>query len=145
MQSSVTNEEANVKWVVEALKNRTATWVTDRSFFKKTTPTRCGTGWVIYCTSCEKRVCGNFVESSTHAGSYRAELLGLLAIHTMVAAIEQFCIITVASAKICCNNQRALFKSKEYRCGIPTGSSQADIKQALCNIKTMLKTTFDLK
>ena len=143
MWSSVTNKGTDLQWVVEALRNGTAIWVTDGSFFKKIAPTISGAGWVIFYTSCEKRMYGQFFESSAYAGSYRAELLGLLAIHTLVAAIEKFYGITVASAKICCDNQGALFKSKEYRRHIPTGLSQADIKQALYNIKTTLKTSFD--
>ncbi len=78
-------------------------------------------------------------EYSHKAGSYRDELLGLLAIHALLTALEEFYSIPASSGKICCDNQGALFKSKEIWRRIPVGASQADIKRALRNVKCGLK------
>jgi hypothetical protein len=79
---------------------------------------------------------------STQAGSFRAELLAFLVIHARVSAFEHFYAIKTADEKICCNNQGALFKSKDICRHIPTGALQADIKCALCNKKAEMKTEF---
>ena len=88
---------------------------------------------------------GSFYEASLKAGSYRAELLGLLAIHILVAAIEQYFKLDKSTAIIACGNKGTLFKSKEYRRRIPNGASQTDIKRVLRNTKTKLKVSFDYK
>jgi len=74
---------------------------------------------------------GSFFEVSPKAESYLAELLGLLAIHVLVAVIEQYFQLGKSTATIACDNKGALFKSKEYRRRIPNGASQADIKRVL--------------
>ena len=89
----------------------------------------------MYCTWTKHILFGSFVEKSPLAGSYHAELLGLLAIHTLVRAIEIFYKVKVASGKICCDNQGALHKSKQDRRQIPTGALRANIKQSLRKVK----------
>ena len=79
---------------------------------------------------------------SPHAGSYRGELLGLLAIHILMAALEECFHLDGHTAKICCDNQGGLFKSSELRRRIPTGASQADIKRVPSNIKNRIKSNF---
>ena len=71
-----------------------------RIFLFEIAPIICRVGWVIYCTSCEKIMYGKFFKLSAHAGSYRAELLGLLAIHILVVAVKQFYNIIMVLAKI---------------------------------------------
>ena len=56
-------------------------WVTDGSYNRELAPSVSGAGWVLYCTHCGKKLFGSFAEFSPKAGSYCAELLGLLAIH----------------------------------------------------------------
>ena len=85
---------------------------------------------------------GSFFEVSLKAGSYRVELLGLLAIHILVSAIEQYLELGSSMATIACNSKGAMFKSKEYIRHIPNGASQADIKQILHNVKTKLHDSF---
>ena len=143
MWNNIVNEGVDLCWVVDALKNGTAIWVTDGSFNRPIAPLVSGAGWIMYCTTTKQKLYGSFFERSPKAGSYRGELLGLLAIHTLVAAIESFFKITIASGKICCDNMGALFKSKEYRRRIPTGAAEADIKRSLRNIKTTMITTFE--
>ena len=68
--------------------------------------------------------------------------MGLLAIHTLAAALETFFDLPRHEGKICCSNQGALFKSSERRRRIPVGPSQADIKRAFRNVKSGLKGKF---
>ena len=128
---------------MDALTNGTAIWVTDGSYIKEVAPDISGAGWILHCTRTTYRLYGSFVEKSPYAGSYRGELLGLLAIHTLARAIEIFYKVTIASGKICCDNQGALHKSKQDRRRIPTGASQADIKRSLRNVKNSMVTKFE--
>jgi hypothetical protein len=56
-----------------------------------------------------------------------------------MAALEEYFQLGGHTAKICCDNQGALFKSSELRRRIPTGASQADIKRVLRNVKHKIK------
>ena len=100
-----------------------------------------GAGWLVYCTKRKRKLYGSFFERSPKAGSYRGELLGLLAIHTLIAALEQFYSLPATTNKVCCDNQGALYKSKQRRRRIPVGASQADIKRAFRNVTAGLKAT----
>ncbi len=69
--------------------------------------------------------------------------MGLLADHTFLAALEAYFNLTPAKGKICCDNKGVLYKSQLYRCQIPVGASQGDIKRALHNVKLGLKAALD--
>ena len=115
MWTNIVNEGDGLQWVVDAISKGTGTWVTDGSYNREVAPLISGAGWIFYCSTTKLRLYGSFYERSPKAGSYRGELLGLLVIHTLEAAIEQHFQPTTLHAKICCDNQGALFKSKEYR------------------------------
>ena len=89
MWTNIANEGPNFTWVVDAITNSTAVWVTDGSYNKEVAPLISGAGWILFCTRTKQRMYGSFYEVSPKAGPYRAELLGLLAVHILVAAIEQ--------------------------------------------------------
>ena len=124
-----------MKWVVDAIRNGTAIWVTDGSYNQTLAPHISGAGWLIYCTASKRKLCGSFLEYSHKAGSYCRELLGLMAIHILLAALEEYYKILPSSGKICCDNEGALYKSKEFWRRIPVGASQSAIKRALQNVK----------
>ena len=139
MWSDINNEGRDLRWVVQAIASGTAIWVTDGSYNRELAPSVSGAGWALYCTRCGRKLYGSFAEFSPSAGSYRAELLGLLAIHTLLAALEEFYHLPGSPGTICCDNQGALRKSETYRRRIPVGASQADIKRAFRKVKTGLK------
>jgi len=141
MWENVHNEGQNLAWVVDAMTNGTAIWVTDGSYHRDAAPQVSGAGWLVYCTKRKRKLYGSFFERSPKAGSYRGELLGLLAIHTLIAALEQFYSLPATTNKVCCDNQGALYKSKQRRRRIPVGASQADIKRAFRNVTNGLKAT----
>ncbi len=65
-------------------------------------------GWVICCTETRHLLWGSFFETSPKAGLYRGELLGLVALQTMIVAVTQFYKVNMAIGKICCDNISAL-------------------------------------
>ena len=142
MWSNIVNEGRDLQWVVAALQNGTGVFVTDGSYNRTVAPLVSGAGWLLYCTESKHKLYGSFYERSPRAGSYRGELLGLLAIHVLVGALEAYFNIPTRGGKICCDNQGALSKSAEMRRRIPVGAAEADIKRAFRNVKTGLKATF---
>ena len=86
-----------MEWIIEAMRNGTAIWVTDGLYNKIITPTVGGAEWLLYCIAEKQKLYEKLFEQSARAGSYRGELLGLLAIHTLCAALEEFYKIRDAS------------------------------------------------
>mmetsp|Transcript_5434 Transcript_5434/g.9896 ORF Transcript_5434/g.9896 Transcript_5434/m.9896 type:complete len:189 (+) Transcript_5434:419-985(+) len=80
----------DLTWLVEAITNDTAVWVTDGLYDRKKAPTVSGVGWLVYCTATGRGPTGSFYEISPSANNYRAELLGLCAIHLFALALEKF-------------------------------------------------------
>ena len=115
MWSNVYNERGDLQWLVDAMLNGTVIWVTDGSYIREIAPLISGAGWLVYCTTAKCKLHGSFFERSAKAGSYRGELLGLLAIHTLVAALEAYYSLPLTKGKVCCDNQGALRKSEEVR------------------------------
>eukprot|EP00956_Cyclotella_meneghiniana_P007581 scaffold10213_cov100-Cyclotella_meneghiniana.AAC.2 len=127
--------------VFEALAMGTAILVTDGSYNRKVDSRVCGAGWVVHCTKLNKTVLeGLFYYVGEGAGSYRGELLGLLAIHVFLSRLESFYGFEGGhSAQIACDNLSGLFKSKERRKKIPPGSKNADILRSLRRVHSSLK------
>ena len=108
MWSNVRNEGPNLRLVVREISNGTALWVIYWSYNKGVTPHTSGAGWVIYCTKTMLKMPRHFYERSQKAGSYRADLFGLLAIHIVLVALEEYYKIHPSKGKICCGNQGAI-------------------------------------
>ena len=136
MWSNIVNEGGTLRWVAAALKGGSAMVVADGSYQREIAPSCSGSGWVFHCTRCKLKLYGSFHEFSREASSYRAELLGLLALHALLAAITIYFQVPAGKAKLCCDNAGALHKSRERRRRIPTGSAHADVLRALRNITT---------
>ena len=60
-------------------------------------------------------------------GSYRGELLGLVALHTMIVAVAQFFELKVVTGKMCCDNISALGQSNKTRKRVSTGIKHSDL------------------
>lgn len=145
MWDNVEEETQDLRWLADALSNGTAVLVTDGSYDKKRAPRVSGAGWVITCRTAQKFLRGSFHEDSPRAGSYRGELLGLVALHTLALALVQFYGLKAASGKLCCDNISALFQSKKNRRRVRTGSKHADLLRALRTIKChhLLQLTYE--
>lgn len=127
--------------VVDAIFSGTAIYVTDGSYNRPLREDLDGAGWLIYCTS-RKRIIftSSFCESSKYAGSYRGELLGLLAIHVFLLAITEFYDLRNSSlGTIACDNLGGLNKSKERRRKVPSNHKHADILRSLRRVHARLR------
>ncbi len=101
----------NLTWLVEGMKSNTLIWVTDGSYNRKRAADLCGVGWIIFCNKTGLWLTGTFWERSPAASSYRAEMLGLCALHLFARALSEFDKIQVWKATAGCNNKRALKQS----------------------------------
>ena len=132
----------DLQWLVDSLRNGTSVWATDGSYDRKRASDLCGVGWMVYCTNTGFRLTGTFWERSTSASSYRAELLGLCALHLLSQALAEFHNITGWSALLCCDNKRALEVSAHSTRRIRPSAKCADIRRSLKAIQPLLNGTF---
>ena len=91
---------------------------TDGSYDRKKAVDLCGVGWIIFCTNMDFRLTGTFWERSPLASLYRAELLGLWALHLFAQALAEFYKVVGWTAMLCCDNKRALEVSSHHTCRI---------------------------
>ena len=99
---------ADVSWIVEGLQEGSLIWTTAGLYDQKRAVDLCGVGWIIFYTKTGFRLTGTFWEHSPSASSYRAELLGLCALHILTQALAEFYTVTGWTAMLCCDNKRAL-------------------------------------
>lgn len=127
--------------VVDAVAAGSALFVTDGSYNRKIRRDVDSAGWLIYCKHRQQVVLeGSLFEQNATAGSYRGELLGLLAIHVFVLGIETFYGLEVDSyGLVACDNLGALNKSKQRRKKISSGTKHADILRSLQRVHTRMK------
>jgi hypothetical protein len=65
---------------------------------------------------------GSFYEVSVAAGAYRGELLGLVALHTLILAQANYYNLQSVSGKICCDNILALNQASKTRKQVRSGT-----------------------
>lgn len=126
--------------VVESISSGTAVFVTDGSYNRGIRRDLDAAGWLIYCTNCRRILLrGSFHERNAKAGSYRGELLGLLAIHAFLLAVETIYLLPPAyRGLVVCDNLGALNKAQEKRKKIPAGAKHADIRRCLRKARAKL-------
>ena len=130
----------DVSWIVEGLRGGSLIWTTDGLYDRKRVVDLCGVGWIIFCTNTGFRLTGTFWERSPLASSYRAELLGLCALHLFAQALAEFYKVTGWTAKLCCDNKRALEVSSHHTRRIQPSAKCADICHSLKAVKPLLTT-----
>lgn len=116
--------------IAQAFCDVTAICVTDGSYQKHVNPTLSGAGcWLIYCLGSDQiLVTGSFVEDHVRAGSYRGEVLGMLAIHLFSLAIKNhFSLDSTSFGKVCCDNNGAIYRSQQWKKRIAPGVANADL------------------
>jgi hypothetical protein len=139
MWDFIEGRNQDMSWVISALKERTAIMVTDGSYNRSLAPTISGAGWVLVCTSSRQMIRGCFFEDSPKASSYRGELLGLTAIHHLVAYALEFYDHSTASGTMHCDNKGALHQASLKRCRVRNNSKHADLLRNLRYIKGKFK------
>ncbi len=121
-------------WIVNALLNRTAILSTDGPFHRNKAPQVSGAGWIIACPQTGRMLQGSFYELSIDASAYRGELLGLVALHTLLHKIVTYYKIHSASGKIVCDSKLALNKFSCRGRKIRPGTAQANL---FCTLRTI--------
>ena len=87
--------------------------VTDGLYNKQVTPDICSAGWVMACMQTKHRILCTLIERSAYAGSYRGELLGMLAICLFLLAVKGYHNTISDGNEACCDNKGALFTCKK--------------------------------
>ena len=110
-----------VMWIVNGLRKGSLIWAMDGSNNRKKAVDLCSVGWIIFCTDTGFCVTGTFWEQSpaAAASSYKAELLGLSALHQFAQAISEFHKVAGWSVLLFCNNN--LCKQKKWSAKINFG------------------------
>jgi hypothetical protein len=119
--------KGNVTWIAEGMINYLLIWVTNSSYDRKKAKELSGIGWIIFCTQTGLCLTGTFWEKSNLASLYRAEMLGLCALHLFTQAVAKFYNVEKWSALVCCDNKRALELSSHHRRYIRPSTKCADI------------------
>ncbi len=115
MWEHVKDEDSDMSWVRDAMVNGMLLAVTEGLYDWERAKDVSGLGSILLCTASRRTLGGSFYEISPKAGSFRGELLGLVAIHTLALAVAQFFHLDCVSRKICCNNIAALNQSSKAR------------------------------
>jgi len=109
------------------------------------TPTVSGSGWIIVCTTCKRTLWGSFFEVSQSAGSYRGELLGLVAIHTFTTAIAQYFSLQTILGEISCDNMATLNQAGKNRKRVGIGVKHSDLHRTIRTLKHLVRYEFRYK
>lgn len=127
--------------VIDAIASGSAVMVTDGSYSRNIRSEIDGAGWLIYCRQRKHIVLkGSTYEYCVTAGSYRGELLGLLALHLLILAVEEFYALEAAPrGLIACDNLGGLNNSKQRRRKVPASAKHADILRVLRRVHGRLK------
>ena len=142
MWAHIVEGDIDVEWIRDALINGTFIAVTDGSYDRVTAPTISSSGWIIVCTACHRTLRGSFFEVSRSAGSYRGELLGLVAIHTFAIAIAQYFSVAEIFRGISCDNTAALNQASKYRKRVGVGVKHSDLHRTIRTLKHLVRTSF---
>ena len=97
------------------------------------------------CTTCHRTLRGSFYEISRSAGSYRGELLGLVAIHTFATAIAQHFLLEDIRGVMSCDNMAALNQATKSRKRVGAGIKHSDLHRTIRTLKTLTRTSFQYK
>jgi hypothetical protein len=125
-----TYSKDNLTWIAEGMTNGTLIWMTDRSYDRKKAAYLSGVRWIIFCSQTGMHISRNFWEQSLTGSSFRAEMLGLCALHLLARAISEYYELYRWTSTLCCNNKRALLLSSRHRGRIRPSTKCADIRQS---------------
>ena len=97
-----------------------------------------GAGYVLYCTATGNKLQGSLVERSEDASSYCGELLGMLAIHLILHAVEQFYHSEGKGNAIYCDNKGAIYTFSKKHKRVSAGSKNNDIQRVLRRVQSQM-------
>ena len=76
-------------WIEDAIQYGICLAVTDGLYMKELYPDLCSAAFVLECSKGRGKSFGSFPEQSVAAGAYQGELLGLMAIHLILLAVNK--------------------------------------------------------
>jgi hypothetical protein len=79
----------DTSWIAESIANTSLLTITNRSYMKELYPSFNSAAFVFECTKGRGRLMGSFVEHTRDACSYHGKLLGLMAIHLILLAVNK--------------------------------------------------------
>jgi hypothetical protein len=129
--------EIDVTWISMALTTGKFIGVTDGSYDRVRAGTVSGSGWIICCMQTRQLLQGSFYKTSHNAGSYRGELLGLVALHRLIVAVAKHFQLATAVGKICCNNISALGQAGKAQKCVSAGMKHSDLHHAIHTLKRL--------
>ncbi len=130
MWEYIKEKECNTEWLKDALINGSLIRVTDGSYDRHKEKSCSGLGWILICTASKRLLRGSFYEVSAVAGAYCGELLGLVALHTLILALVNYYNVQIVSGKICCDNISALNQASKTRKRVRSGIKHSDLQRA---------------
>jgi hypothetical protein len=133
------NCPTDMSWVAGGLTLGSLIWVTNGSYNRKRASDLSQVGWIIFCKRTGFCITGSFWKRSISATSYRAELLGLCALHVLAWVVAEFYKLDGWSVMLCYNNKQALEKSSNNRSRIRPSMKCADIRLSLRTTKPLLR------
>ena len=132
--------DASVEWFLAALSQQSLVWVTDGSHNPLCAPNISGAGWIVKDCMTNRKWSFSFYEVSDRANSYRAELLGLYAIHTFILALTKYLTIPEsATVNVRCDNKGALRTSSRKYKRIRPSSKCADILRCFRTLHSKIR------
>jgi hypothetical protein len=140
MWDYVSDKKSDPGWLKDALRSGTAIFLTDGSFWPKADKQVSGVGWVIVCMKTRRTLEGSFYKRANLASSYQGELLGLVAIHTLILATATYYNLSQLTGTICCDSKLALNKSRRKARCVRASTKQADLFRSLWQIHSKMPT-----
>jgi hypothetical protein len=77
------------KWLEEAIKDNSLVCITDGSYIREMCPHLCSAAVILECTKGRWKLVVAMSEKYKQANAYRGELLGLMAVHLLLLAVNQ--------------------------------------------------------
>jgi hypothetical protein len=118
----------DTSWITKAITDNSCVTVTDGYYMKEVYPNVNSLAFVFKCSKGRGRLMGTFVEVTPNTGSYRGELLSLMAIHLILHGVQEASPGLTGSVHILSDCLGALYKVENlppYQ--IPTQYSHSDI------------------
>ena len=94
------------------------------------------------CRQTGRMISGTLKEKSLSAGSYRGEMLGMLAIKLFLLVVEEYHGVITLDNRICCNNKDAMFTFEKKSKQVPASKANTDIQRVLRTINARTKSNF---
>jgi len=128
MWKRMTGDTEDISWMATALTNGTLLMAADGSYNLNKSTLINGAGWIICCSSSSKKIQGSAYEKSTSVGSYRGEMLGLLALYATLATAHAYFQLNETSGV---DNQGALGQAYRMIKRVTPSEKQTDIIRAI--------------